>query len=189
MKRFKKVSNSIDFVSKETPFVLETDEFPMLTEMSKRSSAIPTELIQRKAKLRIYIDTLGVPQVVRERLIALSGPRYDEKTGSIILVGDSQPNRDLNIAHVYKTAGNLLHEAWKADLNYVAYGDNLPPHEQIQRLVELEEEAKAQEETLNPESFKRAGHYTLFRVASYPQPEFIQKGRDAVKALVQELSI
>lgn len=189
VKRFKKVSNSIDFTSFDTPFVVETDEFPALTEMTKRGSPLPTAQIQRKAKLSIHLAVLGLPHTVQERLIALSGPRYNAELGNITLVADSQPTRNQNLAAVYKTAGNLLHEAWKADLSYVAVGDNLPPHEQIERILELEAEATAKKADLDPETFKRPGQYTLFRIASYPQPASIQKGRDAVKALVQEFAI
>lgn len=189
VKRFKRSSNHIDFTSSETPFVLETDEFPVLTEMAKRGSPLPAAQIQRKAKLRIHLPALGLPHVVSERLIALSGSRYDAEKQLLTLVADTQPTRDENIGTVYRAAGNLLHEAWKADLNYVEVGDNLPPHEQIERQMELEAEAAALQESLNPDSFKRPGQYTFFRVASYPQPQAIQKGREAVKALLQEIAI
>lgn len=189
VKRFKKHSNQINFSSSETPFMLETDEFPILTEMAKRGSPLPAAQIQRKAKLRIHLPTLGLPHVVQERLIALSGTRYDAEMDMVTLTADTQPTRDENVGTVYRAAGNLLHEAWKADLNYVEVGDNLPPHEQIERQIELDNEAAALQESLNPDSFKRPRQFTFFRVASYPQPAAIQKGREAVKAILQEIAI
>lgn len=188
VKRFRHTRRHVDFASEDTPFVLETDEFPALTEMTKRKSPLPTAQMQRKAKLRIHLPGLSLPAAVRQRLIALSGPRYDATEDIVTIVADSQQNRNLNISQVYKTAGNLLNEAWKADLNYVPIEDNLPPHEKVQREVELAAERQALLEALDVEAIKKPKSFTFFRVASYPQPAAIQKGCDSVKSILQELS-
>lgn len=188
LKKFQKKRNRVDFVSHETPFVLETDDFPMLTAMSKHGTKLPVDLIQRKAKLRINLEALHLPVMVRDRLVSLAGVRYKAESGAIVLISDTMPTRDTNISNVYKVASNLLNEAWKADLNYVPVGDNLAPHEQIQRQLELEAEKKAEQAALDPTSFVRPKHFTFFRIASYPPVASLSQGRDNVKQLIQELA-
>jgi len=188
LKKFHKQRNRVSFNSLDTPFVLETDDFPMLTAMSKRGSKLPVDLIQRKAKLRIHLRSLGVPVMVRDRLVSLAGSRYKPEEDTIVLISDTMPTRDTNISNVYKVASNLLNEAWKADLNYVPIGDNLAPHEQVQRQLELEAEHSAEMAALDPKAFVRPKHYTFFRIASYPPVTSLSQGRESVAKILKELS-
>jgi hypothetical protein len=188
-KKFVTVSRRIDFSSAVSPFVVESDDFPILTAMGKRGNTkIQTEFIQRKIKLRIHIAGLGLPPIVRQRLIELAGTRYSKEKRTVTLICDTQPTRDQNIAHVYKTAANLLNEAWMADLNYVPLGDPLMPHEQIQRELQLEAEHKEEQTSLDPTSFAKPRHITFFRVASFPQPESLQSTRQSVEQIIQRIA-
>lgn len=186
VKQYKKKSNRVSFVSDRTPFVLETDEFPMLTGMTEQgNSKLPSAFMQRKAKLRIHLPTLKLPLPVRMRLEELSGTRYSkEKGGVVTIVSDSKPTRDENISNVYKLTSALFNEAWKADLNYVALGDVLPPHEQIQREIELEAEKNADTASLELASFVKPNHFTFFSIASYPTIKSLDSGRASVKEII-----
>jgi len=187
-KIFVKTPRRIDFSSAVTPFVIESDDFPVLTAMGKKGNTkIPTEFIQRKIKLRMHIPGLGLPAVVRQRLIELSGTRYSREKNTITLTCDSQPTRDQNISHIYKTAASLLNEAWMADLNYVPLGSPLPPHEQMERTLQLEAEQAQEAESINPANFVRPNHYTFFRISSFPQPQSLEITRKNVEQIIQQI--
>jgi hypothetical protein len=187
LKRFKNKSQHVDWSEPKTAFVLETDDFPVLSALIRKKSKLPAAFIQRKAKLRIHLPTLALPTVVRQRLVELVGSRYQEEKGYVVLVSDNQATRDENIAEVYKTAGKLLSEAWKADLNYVALEDPYPPHEQIQREIQLEAERAEALAAMDPKTFVKPHHYTFFSVASFPPKESVERGRSSVSEIVQEI--
>lgn len=187
-KRFKKIKRHVKY-DHETPFVLETNEWPILKGIIETGNRMVEEAhsMMRKAKLYIRVKRLNLPRPVMRRLLELAASRYDPKLRAIIINEDSMPTQDQNISKVYKVAAALLHEAWKADLNYVPIKDPLPLHQQIQREVDLEAEQKAEQEAMEPANFVKPKQITLFRLGSFPRLDAIEAERQRVQSLVKSI--
>lgn len=154
----KKKTNSIDFISGNYPFVLQTVDFPGLSAM-KDDVQVPTKLIMKKAILRVHVDNLSLPKHVLSRFLELCGSRYNKATRVVKIVSDTKPSQIENVGNVYKLFRDLISESWKSDLNYIPPTvDRLAPHQNIELEIEAETLMQKLEEENDPKNFIRDEH-------------------------------
>ena len=61
-----------------------------MPEIPNRYGQKATQMHERRVRMLVKVDSLGLPQIVKERLIAIAGQRYDPATGKIIVTSDSK---------------------------------------------------------------------------------------------------
>lgn len=119
---------------------------------------------------------------MHERLVALAGSRYDDKTGILKVVGIKRAERAQNKAQALALLRSLLAEAWKADVNFVPTIDPIAPHQKVERELQADAEVAAKAAAREPQSFLRPD-LVLFRLRSFPEPK-----TRAVSDILQRLS-
>jgi len=150
----------------DTPFAFETVHKP-------QTGAYYEPYPQRKVKLHVNVAALNLPPLVRKRLVNFATSRgYFNPGKETLTVSCMKENtRAQNRAYCVHLVRELLHEAWKADLNYLPPPDKLTPSQQVL----LEQEAKKQKKEDAMGEIKQAGQFTLFRFHSWPTPKQLQQ--------------
>ena len=64
---------------------------------------------------------------MRDRLVAIAGPRYDPKTDKLVISTDTKTSAFQNIRYVKKLLQRLIAEAYLAHPRYVSMDDLAPP--------------------------------------------------------------
>lgn len=72
---------------------------------------------ERKVSLSVRVASLGLPEVVRQRLVALLGPRYHD--GCAVVTTDRYPTKEENRLHSLLLMRSLLTESWSAHPRFV----------------------------------------------------------------------
>jgi len=79
------------------------------------------QLLTRKLKLQIDVDSLNLPKEVKKRLIEIAGLRYNN--GKLKIVAEQQRTVEQNYAYALKLVKDLLHESFLAYTHYVPLSD------------------------------------------------------------------
>jgi len=78
----------------------------------------------RKVAMKVNMNHFNLPAVVDKRLKELVGPRYMDRI--LKLTGDERQTQDENKAYLKLLFRELMHEAWKADPNYLPIREEEP---------------------------------------------------------------
>eukprot|EP00008_Paramoeba_atlantica_P003071 CAMPEP_0201489034 /NCGR_PEP_ID=MMETSP0151_2-20130828/20983_1 /ASSEMBLY_ACC=CAM_ASM_000257 /TAXON_ID=200890 /ORGANISM="Paramoeba atlantica, Strain 621/1 / CCAP 1560/9" /LENGTH=277 /DNA_ID=CAMNT_0047874499 /DNA_START=636 /DNA_END=1469 /DNA_ORIENTATION=+ len=85
----------------------------------KKSFRKMAALETRKVVMKLKLADLNLPPIVRERFLALVGPRYDPETDILKLVGNKYQNKRLNSVYLKQVMKELLNESFLASPHYV----------------------------------------------------------------------
>jgi len=136
---------------------IHTYPYQMITSHSPSDQFELNFWINRKVILRVNIDAFDLPQVVEQRLAALTGKRYNPFTKVLTLVCDNQKEQSDNKFQAKRLFNEILYEACLADPNFVP----------TKPLFNLEKDVEQSSFTPS-QSAKSQDKLSLFRLRGFP---------------------
>ena len=89
----------------------------------KRSFRKWASLETRRVTMKIKLNDMNLPPIVRERFLAIVGSRYNTETDILKIIGSKYHNKRLNGVYVQQVLKEILNESFLASPNYVAIQD------------------------------------------------------------------
>eukprot|EP01121_Diplochlamys_sp_Union-15-3_P002829 TRINITY_DN1267_c0_g1_i1.p1 TRINITY_DN1267_c0_g1~~TRINITY_DN1267_c0_g1_i1.p1 ORF type:complete len:456 (+),score=85.04 TRINITY_DN1267_c0_g1_i1:81-1448(+) len=169
--------------TKETPVLFIDSDYPTIIDRHKGN-------IMRKSKMMVYIPAMNLPPSVLERLIELTGSRYNKQTEVLTLVSDVKDTVDENKLLVIRKFKEILNEAWKSDLNYIPVDLPMLPHQKIEKELREKEEAEKLKSAESLEHYKVPGRFTFFvyPFSMLPSQNWEELRKKSIEKLVKQLA-
>lgn len=160
----------LERLTDETPIAFETTHKPSTGEYYDRYT-------DRKVKLHIKVGGLYLPKLVRKRFIALANSKgyFNPGRDTVVISYQKEHTKTGNRAYCVRIFRELLHEAWKADLNY------LPPPDKLEPLQQVIAEKEARDNPPKEFSFadiKASSKFTIFRLYDWPDPQKLEERKE-----------
>jgi len=164
-----------------------SDLYPIGFETVHHANPIYEPYKYRKVIMYVKLAKLGLPPLVRTRLLQIAGDLYNPGKDLLIFPCSrrrtAQENRKWSVDALRK----LLVEAWKVDLSFVpVYDSLLLPHEQIEAEIRRKPAQQAAQAIASFDGILEEPNFTVFRFPLHYDLEETNAKRHEVEKLTRD---